>query len=63
MAFILKRTFKALEAKSQEERIKFNHSIITSDYLPSHKYAVIDFQNKLEMPFKTKEEAKEFISN
>jgi hypothetical protein len=47
MQQIVKRTFEAKKyPKGSEERIKLNESAITSEYMPSYKYCIVDEQGK-----------------
>ena len=59
---IIKRTFEAeLHPKGSPQRAKLNESVVTSEYMHSHKYAIIG--NHFSNSKRTKAEAERFVEN
>lgn len=57
---VIKRTFEACKyPKGSEERIHFNASVLTSEYMPSFKYTVDGLSS---LTFKSKSEAFAYIA-
>lgn len=62
---VVRRTFEALKhPKDSEERKKLNEDTITSEYMPSYKYAVVE-EGSPHGPhtFRTKSEAEAFVDS
>lgn len=55
------RTFAARNAKTKRERDKLNEEIMTSEYGPDSKYALLSGDDVI-MLFKTEEDAKAFLA-
>jgi arylamine N-acetyltransferase len=59
---IIKRTFEAkMFWEGSPERAELNKSVVTSEYMPSHKYAIIG--NHFSNSKRTKAEAESFVEN
>ena len=62
---ILRRTFTALQyPKGSEARTQLNASWITSEYMPSHRYGLVnDDGSRLPYTYRTKTEAEQRLSH